>query len=377
MAYGQYLQGLNVSLTTRYSSTQDQQKIIDLRTKYNDAAHALRTFEKTAEADWKQQKLANPGLSRIDWDNNYGDIGYTPMLKELTDDVTERYGYWQGAAHPYPELTRVINRIYDYDNNPANAIYLPETTDDLSDPPESWTRFLKTNLNLPDDFFTHDAVQDVALNQSSSTSTNYESRWEAGGSVSYGFFSIGGSAGGGNIEDHLRAGTQNLTFSFKRLVPVEVLRGQWYDEGLLAAPFNTYVDASEYWNRGGQLPLIPTTALIGRGLEVSIQTSSTVFDEFQSWYHSSGSLGFSFGPWSVGGGANQSTSSSSITNTSSGTTLSFTDDSDTPYIIAVASIKMEDWVNSRSEAMAIGREKLEQLIRSATERDHKVPKLVE
>jgi hypothetical protein len=374
-AYGQYLQALNVALTSRYASTIDQPEINRLRTRYNSALAALKSFVRMANEDWKQKKLANPTLTRPAWDDNYGDIGFTPEVKELQDDVNQCYGYWQAKANPYPELTRVLKAIFDYDNNPINRIQLPTTQDELSDPPESWQSFLKTNLELQD-FFTVDAPQTIAVNQASSTSTSYESRWEASASVSYGFFSVGGSAGGGTIENHLRAGAQRLSFTFRRVVPVQILRGHWYDEGLLRLPYINYVDQTEYWSNTGQLPLIPTVALIGRGLQVSVDTDTRSYDEFQSWYHSGGSLGFSFGPWSVGGGANSSTSRSSVTNTSTGTTISFTDNSNTPYVLAVVSLKMDEWTKSSALYRQLGENQLRALVDSARKFEVANPALV-
>jgi uncharacterized membrane protein YgcG len=358
-AYVQYLQELNVALTNKYAVSADINEINSLRDQYNSASKALSAFDRAAAKDWAVKKRANPGLTRLQWDKDYGDIGYTNQYNELFDDVTASYGAWQAKAKPYPELTRVANKIYDCNNNPVNRIPLPTNDDELNDPPESWTPFLKSNLDLQD-FLTSDARQGFAINQASSTSTSYQSRWEAGGSVSYGFFSIGGSAGGGSIENHLRAGAQALNFSFARLMPVSIIRGSWYDEGLIRLPYNGYVDKTNYWSPNGQLPLIPIMVLLGRGLQVSIATDSVSYDEFQSWHHSGGSAGFSFGPWSVGGGANSSTSSSSVTNTSTGTTISFTDSSITPYVLAVVSLKMDEWL-TRSVFLAEGKAALSAL----------------
>jgi hypothetical protein len=329
----------------------------------------------TATADWVKKKAADPNLSRTTWDRNYGDLGYTPELNELQSDVNTAYGHYWTLANPYPELARVLKVMNDNNNNPANRISLPETDDDLSDP-DSWFSFLKTNMDVQD-FFTRDAPQNIAIAQNSSISTDYESRWSAGGSVSYGFFSVGGSASGGSIERHLREGTQSLTFQFQRLVPMPILRGQWYDEGLMRLPYITYVDKSEYWSVTGQLPLVPSIALVGRGLKVSVATSSLAYDEFQSWHNSSGSAGFSFGPWSVGGGANSSTSSSSVTNTSTGTTISFTDNSNTPYVLAVLSLKMEDWLGNASLYRQLAEAQVKELMQTALAHEASRPALVQ
>lgn len=363
-AYGMYLNALNAALVERYVNPSDRDVIKALHNSYGAAQAALKSYRSDAEKDWRAKKNANPSLDRLQWDRDYGSMGYTPGLQELQDEAMTAYGAWQAKAKPYPELTRLTRVIQDYNDNPINRIALPTNKDDLEFPPDYWTSFYKTNLDVQD-FFDHDAPQPIRINQNSSTSTSYESRWSAGGSVSYGFFSIGGQANGGSLERHLRASTQSLQFSFQRLIAVPIIRGQWYDEGLLRKPYVNYIDKDVYWSGNGQLPMIPQMAVIGRGLRVTIDCTTALRDEFQSWRNSSGSAGFGWGPWRVGGGASSSTSSSSLTETSGGTQLSFTDNTAAPYVVAVVSLKMNDFVNQSDLRRTMAGAQLNELVQSA------------
>jgi hypothetical protein len=68
----------------------------------------------------------------------------------------------------------------------------------------------------------------------------------------------------------------------------------------------------------------------------------------------------------------KSTSNSSVTNASTGTTISFTDNSDTPYVLAVVSLKMDEWL-TRSVYIAEGRAALKALIDEAHVHQEKYP----
>jgi hypothetical protein len=368
IGYKQYLEQLNNELISRIAVPIDRDEIQKALKVYMKAQKALNIYQRDANADWKAKKSKNPNLSREDWDSNYGDMGYSAFVRILIDDVSISYGLYKNKQASYPALNRVSTALYNLDNNPKEKISLPQSEDDLKYP-DAWQSFSKTSLDIGmkwNDFFSIDSPSKVDILESSSTSSRYESSWSAGGSVSYGFFSVGGSGSGGHIEEHLRSGTQSVKFSFKRIVPATILRGTWFDEGLLA-PYLSYVDKEEFWGKNGTLNLIPIMAILGRGLEVEIETSSAAYDAFQDWHRTSGNAGFSFGPWSVGGGANSSTSSSSVSNTSSGTKISFKDNSNQIYVISVVSQKMDDYLSSRAFALDLANTEMNTLLERSLE----------
>lgn len=357
--YVQYLETLQNALLKRVVVPIDYDEITRLRNLFSSAQAAMNLFRRNANADWKKKKLNTPALSRQEWDDNYCPEGYTPKITMLQQDVFVRYQAFKSKEAAYPDLSRVTAALFNCEMNAKEQIALPQSEDDLK-VPDSWEIFLRTSLDIGmkwDDFFGIDAPQTIEVRSNSSTSIHYDSSWSAGGSFSYGFFSCGGSASGGHVEDHLRAGTQSLRFNFKRMIPLTIRRGAWYDEGLLS-PYMSYVDKDEYWGPAGTLNMIPNGAIIARGLTVEIDTSSAAYDAFRDWRRSSGSAGFSFGPWSVGGGANSSTNSSSVSDTSTGTTLRFADQSNQIYVLSVTSLKMDEYLNSRSLAIQMAQEEL-------------------
>jgi hypothetical protein len=359
--YVQYLEALQNELLKRANPV-DYDELARLRGLFSTSQTALNVFRRDANKNWKNTKIQNPGASRQDWDDNYCPEGYTPKLAMLQQDVMLRYRAFKAKEAAYPALSRVTQTLYNCEMNAMEQVKLPQSEDDLTYP-DSWEVFLRTSVDIGiswDEFFNSDAIQTIEVKSNSTTSSHYDSSWSAGGSFSYGFFSCGGSASGGHVEDHLRSGTQNLKFTFKRLVPLTIRRGAWYDEGLLS-PYVSYVDKDEYWGPAGTLNLIPTGALIGRGLTVEIDTSSIAYDAFRDWRRQNGNAGFSFGPWSVGGGANSSTDSSSVSDSSSGTTLRFTDNSRQIYVISVISTKMDDYINAGVRLLQLADSELKQL----------------
>jgi hypothetical protein len=361
--YKQYLGALNSEAYKRYLNPNEQAKIDTALTSYLTAQKALTSFQRAANADWRKNKAADPTLTRGEWDKDYGNMGYTPQLTILTDDSHTKYGQWKALSAPYPELKRIADALAIMDNDSSSTILLPSSDEAAQIGKDAYDRFYKTNIDLGitwDDFWSNETSMDLGIQQSSMLSTSYEHRWSAGGSVGYGFFNVGGSASGGNIENHLRAGTQSLKFSFKRLTLGTITRGNWYDGGLVTSPpYYTWVDRNEYWGVNGTLSLIPVSVIIGRGLSVTISTSQHAYDEYQNWYNQSASAGFSFGPWSVGGGESSSTSSTTISNTSSGTSITINDTSGDAYLIGVISRKMDDLTSSTVQYREIAETEME------------------
>ena len=344
--YKQYIAALNAVAIRKYVNPNDQAEIDKAVQSYIQAQTALTAFVRDATRDWVKQKSADPELSRAAWDDSYGSMGYTPERNLLLSDSQMKYGKYKALATPYPELARIAESLSKVDSGSTSQVYLPNSEAVAKLGPDAWDPYFRTDLDLGidwSDFWANDAPDARAIREDSATSSSYEHRWSAGGSASYGFFNVGGSASGGNIERHFREGTQALRMSFKRLVLGTVTRGKWFDGGLVSsAPYYKWVDADEYWGANGTLNLIPTGVIIGRGLTIEIDTSQTAYDEFQSWYQQSAGGGFSFGPWSVGGSEGSSTSSDSVTNTSSGQTVRIVDNSAQAYLIGVISLKMDD-----------------------------------
>ena len=351
-SYRQYLGHLNTEVIKRFVSTADQAAMDLARTRYEATQRALTIFVRDANRDWKQQKKNDPALNRAEWDRDYGALGFTPQRNLLVKDSQTAYGRYSQLSNPYPQVTRVAQALARLEYGSTAQLPLPQSEDDLDLGREGWDTFYKTNIELGldwSDFFSGSSPQSVEVVQASSSSSYYDHRWSVGGSVGYGFFSIGGGASGGTVESHLRSSTQRVKFSFERLVLATVVRGTWYDGGLVnALPYNEYVPFDQYWGSNGVLSLIPVSVLVARGLTVEIDTSQAAYDSFQSWHSTHGGVSFSLGPWRVGASGSSSTSWGSTSNTSSGSTIRLTDNSGQASIVAVISQKMDDLVGHTS-----------------------------
>jgi hypothetical protein len=365
IGYQQYLLQLNAEVIRRFVNPADHAKIDSAKQRYERAQAALTAFARMANADWKRKKTADPTLDRATWDIEYGAFGFTAGRRMLLDESTKSYGEYRALATPYPQVARVAEALARTAYGVGTQIALPSSEDDVALGADGWDTYYKTNIDLGmdwRDFWGTDAPDERGIEQASQTSTHYEHRWSAGGSVSYGFFSVGGSASGGTIENHLRAGTQRVKFSFDRLALGTIVRGTWFDNGLVTSkPYTDYVAFDEYWGANGTLPLIPISVVVGRGLKIEIETSQIAHDDYQSWRQTSGNAGFRCGPFRIGGGGSSSTSWGSVTDTSSGSTIRLKDESGQAYVMAVISQKMDDLVSSSTAFEAIAGEDLRRI----------------
>lgn len=352
LGYSQYLDDLNREVIRRFVNQADVQDIDRAMKRYRASQIALTSFKRDANVDWKRRKAANPGLSREAWEETYGSMGYRPQLNLLDSEVRRSYGVYKQLSSPYPQVTRVAQALARMDSASGTQIALPTSEDDLELGPEGWDSFFKTNLELGEDwtrFFDTDVVDTRQINQRSVQSSYYNHSWSAGGSVGYKFFSASGGASGGTLETHLATGTQSVSFSFKRLAVATVVRGSWFDPGLVnSLPYFGYVDSSAYWGSGGTLNLIPVSVIIGRSPTIEIATSSTAVDTYKSWRKSSGSLGFGVGSFRIGASGSSSTEWGSTSDIADGTTIRIEDKSNQAYVVGVLLSKMDELTATRA-----------------------------
>lgn len=315
---------------------------------YTAAQQNYSRFRSEAAVSWRKAKSANPALKRDDWEATYlvDGIDFRAALRERTDAVARTYGAYRSLAMPYPQLLRVTEALARAELSIGAQVSLPESEDDLMTGAEGWGQYYKTNIDLGIDwseFLSTDAVEARSLTETSTVSEYYNSRWSAGGNVSvFGFFKTQGGVNGGTVESHLRSDTRSITFTFKRLVAGNVTRSTWFDGGLLESPYRGWVKASDYWGPRGQLCLIPLNVVIGRLDRVTILTSATATDSFNSWRTSEGAAGFSVGPWRIGGSAGSSTNWGKVQFSASGDSISIVDNSNVPYLFSVVSQKMDE-----------------------------------
>lgn len=356
LGYSQYLNELNREVIDRFVNQADAQNIRQAMKRYSAAQAAMTSFRRDANADWKRRKLADPGLSREAWEEAYGAMGYRPQLNLLEGEVRRTYGEYKRLSSPYPQVTRVAQALARMDTGAGTQIALPTSEDDLTLGQEGWDTFYKTNLDLGEDwtrFFEKDVIDTREINQHSVQSSYYNHSWSGGGSISYGFFSVSGGASGGTLETHLATGTQSVRFAFKRLALGTVVRGSWFDAGLInSLPYYGYVDPSAYWGPSGTLNLVPISLIIGRSPTIEIATSSTAVDTYKNWRKSGGSLGFGIGSFRIGGGGSSSTEWGSTSDTSSGSMIRIEDTSNQAYVVGVILAKMDEVTSTHAAMMS-------------------------
>lgn len=344
--YIDYLIALNQVLRSRYPNI-DQREVERRLKKFNDKSKNYSEFLKDARRDWQRAKQADPSLSRQEWEEEYGYRDKNDYLFRARD---EAYGEYLEAAAPYPDLDRVA-RALGLTREARQFIKLPMDESELSDQ-GLWNEFLKTYIDADFNEFRNTETNDsISIEETSSSSTHYESRWSGSASFSYGFFSFGSSASGGTTENHLREDATRVTFKFKNLNKFPVTRGPWFSENLIRLHCRD-VRTSDYWGPAGALNLIPQELIFGRGLSVEIETSQRSFDEFRNWYSVSASAGYGFGPFRIGGRGAYSQSVANVQNQSNGTTIRIEDRSNSIYIIGVVSLKVSDLIQLYYEDLA-------------------------
>lgn len=341
--FEQYLAQLMLALRKKAPAV-DQQATDRAERAYNAALKKLGDFEDLARKEWASTLRHHPDKPRAIWERDWQ---YRDKRIPVAAKVDTAYADYLAQVASYPALRTVMVALRNY-QNPLAFAHLPMTEEQaefgVANPEgsQTWDEFRQSFLNFDiKDFLSHDAPDSLIIRERSEHSTSYENRWSGSASVGYGFFSVSASAEGGTIEKHMQASASSFSISFKKLGPANVLRRNWYNESLIRT-YCREVNREEYWGLGGTLNMIPQTVIIGRGISISIEVDQATYDEFQTWYTAHGSAGFSFGPWSVGGGGSSSTSFTDVRNASAGTTIKIEDTSDQLYVVGIISLRPSD-----------------------------------
>jgi hypothetical protein len=181
----------------------------------------------------------------------------------------------------------------------------------------------------------------MTLNKSSHRYHGSTQTWSAGASVWYGFWSFGANASGGRDE----VDTNDAAFSLKvtaRAVGAFTIRpDDWYSGTLVSAfkkgpwkPNGEIVQQKlNLWGPDGLLNLRTAQVIVAFQPSVSITMSASDYQRVSSHLDVNG--GFSIGPFGFGGGYH--TATTDITMNSATHTITATDNTNTPKIIAVVS----------------------------------------
>ena len=164
----------------------------------------------------------------------------------------------------------------------------------------------------------------------SSSYERKEFKLSAGGSVSLGFLSVGGSGGTSSLSEKEASEFKDLTIEMD-LLRVSISR-PWMDNGVFFSPFNwrfspgsgkaaiaaaTSVEGLprlvDDQNKQCRLPVMPVELLLVK--KVTISAKWTTAQRAFLTSHSGGGGGFSFGPYSFGGSGGSTTTTSSSSGT--------------------------------------------------------------
>ena len=183
---------------------------------------------------------------------------------------------------------------------------------------------------FPANWFASSAAQNFAQvtltsNKYYASSSSHFSSWGGSAGVSFGLFSIGGSAGSSRTQKNTSSDTSNLQISF-RMARVE-LRRPWFDPLLLSLggwsvhgrQRAAYSDGTGNGTNHGVFPLYPTSFIVTRDVQISASWGHTDMELISKNVHGGG--GFSIGPFTVSGSGSSSSSSTRVNSSFDGKTI--------------------------------------------------------
>ncbi len=199
-------------------------------------------------------------------------------------------------------------------NNPRQKISLPPVREVLNDP-DRWQQYFISYVDKDIFAFLKESnLQTQKIEEISQTSTYFEQHWKASVSVSFlGLFRAGGaSAEQVRRETHIRNNATRIEISFANVDTFNILRGEWFDENLVArfAPKLKSDAFNAIWGPNGQLELIPKTLLVGRGMTFRVYADSDSLDYLYEHFEGGADAGIYIGYWRVGGSGGYSSTKS-------------------------------------------------------------------
>lgn len=310
----------------------------DIRTRRN----ALRREIKVAWDDYCFVTPANSQMSYAMW---LQEEGWETELGILTRELESINGRYIVVFNNTGGVVAEIGRATAALEASTSKYRLPATTDEENQPPESWSEFYKTAIQVDIQRFKQDRVETtIQVSEEQHRSSNISKWWGGGGSVSYGWFGFGGGFGGTSNHSQVIRNTESHTLSlkinFKNVSSFPIVREPWFKEGLIRQ-YASKLPRS-FWEANGRLNLIPTSVLLAHGLSIDVKTDDETRDYYYESHRTSGRAGFRIGPWSFGGsgGSTSTTENTSVEKTETGFKVS--DTSGRAVVLAVSSFRPLD-----------------------------------
>jgi hypothetical protein len=248
---------------------------------------------------------------------------FDPQEQTLLDIITELSETKKLVRPKRPTFERTVKDVTDLTF--ANPTLRNNATMDSSPamyPLGDLVKFLK----LP-------GVRQISITKASTSAAQHDKSWSAGGSVSYGFFSLGG---GGSGSSHFREDIKKsggISISFENMAEYLVDRELWFNPGIFSdaklVPVISKVPGIE------RLQYVAVSLIIARGLTLQLTFENSISTESWSKQSFAASGGVSVFGFSFGGSGSSSSYDYSLDVSADGKTVTFKDDPQLTRILAV------------------------------------------
>ncbi|MGI4873108.1 MAG: hypothetical protein ACRYFX_18265 [Janthinobacterium lividum] len=249
----------------------------------------------------------------------------------LANAVSSTYATWRaaGAAQVEQALAALASSINNIVSSAISSAQTGMQSNKMASSignPSPWYMAYATPTNWYDDsalpnFSTLTLTSDNLATTTSSSYTDYS----AGGSASWGLWSVGGDASGHHEDAHYHMDAN--TFGLSAKIAVVQINRPWLNDllfktqgwSLLGQGADKISNGTLQNNSGGLLPLIPTALIIARNIEITADWSSEDKQHVADSITTHASVGW--GPFAVSGSYSHGSSSDSFASTFDGGTL--------------------------------------------------------
>lgn len=267
------------------------------------------------------------------WFKNNGLEAYDSILQDQKNQTRKVQTLLeaQGVASPLIEaLARLNTELSNIKDTVAPAVTATPGADMLF----SW----KDKPTNPGSLFFTDC------------STHYDyskTVWHSQSGVKlFGFFSLGHHSETHTHECLVQTSSSySLKMDFAAQAAVDIVQGRWFDgamlrnykEGPWVKGSQFQIQKSHPYGQGGILPVTPTRLYVVMNPTITITLDQSTYTSVKDSMQSSGGSGISLGPFAFGGNSGQSSSTHTTIDTDDQThTITCTDTSNIPQIIAIA-----------------------------------------
>jgi len=351
--YGSFLRRVRKYVVKRNLTPQEQQQVADFDTLLDSLKVQIDDLSIRDRVRWKQVAMAM-GYSETDmaayiqWSSKSGNLRkIAEKIREIKDTEFDKKTILDkkypdladqeivdaefAFEDPSMRLRYPIHPDYEYANGSSFSLeylaLLPLGSTALFDDLRIYT-FDKTLTYI----ITNGAGSFAAkLDSSTSESKSIETDWKAGGSASYGLFSVRVSASEyKRISEDFSKGT-TVMLSSKATFKVKINYPAWFNPNLFKNKrvLENIRDFEDFFGPTGTLLYYPTELIIVRGFATEFISSQNWTYDFKRTFSASGGGGFGIGGISFGASSSYSSNQKEHIVDQTGTSLKIADDPST------------------------------------------------